>query len=128
MLSDAGLRGLGGAGFPAGRKWEFVRAAPAPRMVTVNADEGEPGTFKDRHHLERDPHRMIEGALIAAWAVGAARVVIYLRDEYAGVRALLEREIAFLREAGLDSHAPIDLRRGAGAYICRRGERHARID
>jgi len=126
MLSDAGLRGLGGAGFPAGRKWEFVRAAPAPRMVTVNADEGEPGTFKDRHHLERDPHRMIEGALIAAWAVGAARVVIYLRDEYAGVRALLEREIAFLREAGLDSHAPIDLRRGAGAYIC--GEESAMLE
>ncbi|KPQ10774.1 MAG: cytoplasmic NAD-dependent formate dehydrogenase flavin subunit FdwB [Saliniramus fredricksonii] len=126
MLSDAGLRGLGGAGFPAGRKWEFVRAAPAPRMVTVNADEGEPGTFKDRHHLERDPHRMIEGALIAAWAVGAARTVIYLRDEYAGVRALLEREIAFLREAGLDSHAPIDLRRGAGAYIC--GEESAMLE
>ena len=126
MLSDAGLRGLGGAGFPAGRKWEFVRAAPAPRMVTVNADEGEPGTFKDRHHLERDPHRMIEGALIAAWAVGAARTVIYLRDEYAGVRALLEREIAALREAGLDSHAPIDLRRGAGAYIC--GEESAMLE
>ncbi|MGY6644482.1 MAG: NADH-ubiquinone oxidoreductase-F iron-sulfur binding region domain-containing protein [Salinarimonas sp.] len=126
MLSDAGLRGLGGAGFPAGRKWEFVRAAPTPRMVTVNADEGEPGTFKDRHHLERDPHRMIEGALIAAWAVGAARVVIYLRDEYAGVRALLEREIAALREAGLDSHAPVDLRRGAGAYIC--GEESAMLE
>jgi NADH:ubiquinone oxidoreductase subunit F (NADH-binding)/NADH:ubiquinone oxidoreductase subunit E len=126
MLSDAGLRGLGGAGFPAGRKWEFVRAAPAPRIVTVNADEGEPGTFKDRYHLERDPHRMIEGALIAAWAVGAARVVIYLRDEYAGLRALLEREIAALREAGLDSHAPIDLRRGAGAYIC--GEESAMLE
>jgi NADH:ubiquinone oxidoreductase subunit F (NADH-binding)/NADH:ubiquinone oxidoreductase subunit E len=126
MLSDAGLRGLGGAGFPAGRKWEFVRAAPAPRIVTVNADEGEPGTFKDRYHLERDPHRMIEGALIAAWAVGAARVVIYLRDEYAGVRALLEREIASLREAGLDTHAPIDLRRGAGAYIC--GEESAMLE
>jgi len=126
MLSDAGLRGLGGAGFPAGRKWEFVRAAPAPRIVTVNADEGEPGTFKDRHHLERDPHRMIEGALIAAWAVGAARTVIYLRDEYAGVRTLLEREIAALREAGLDSHAPIDLRRGAGAYIC--GEESAMLE
>ena len=126
MLSDAGLRGLGGAGFPAGRKWEFVRAAPAPRIVTVNADEGEPGTFKDRHHLERDPHRMIEGALIAAWAVGADRVVIYLRDEYAGLRALLEREIASLREAGLDAHAPIDLRRGAGAYIC--GEESAMLE
>lgn len=126
MLSDAGLRGLGGAGFPAGRKWEFVRAAPAPRIVTVNADEGEPGTFKDRHHLERDPHRMLEGALIAAWAVGAAQIVIYLRDEYAGVRALLEREIAALREAGLDAHAPIDLRRGAGAYIC--GEESAMLE
>ncbi len=125
-LSDAGLRGLGGAGFPAGRKWEFVRAAPAPRIVTVNADEGEPGTFKDRHHLERDPHRMIEGALIAAWAVGAERTVIYLRDEYAGLRALMEREIAALREAGLDAHAPIDLRRGAGAYIC--GEESAMLE
>ncbi|MCC5978971.1 MAG: NAD(P)H-dependent oxidoreductase subunit E [Salinarimonas sp.] len=125
-LSDAGLRGLGGAGFPAGRKWEFVRAAPAPRMVTVNADEGEPGTFKDRYHLERDPHRMIEGALIAAWAVGAERTVIYLRDEYAGVRALLEREIAALSAVGLDAHAPIDLRRGAGAYIC--GEESAMLE
>ncbi len=125
-LSDAGLRGLGGAGFPAGRKWGFVRAAPAPRMVTVNADEGEPGTFKDRYHLERDPHRMIEGALIAAWAVGAERTVIYLRDEYAGVRALLEREIAALRKAGLEAHAPIELRRGAGAYIC--GEESAMLE
>lgn len=125
-LSDSGLRGLGGAGFPAGRKWAFVRAEPAPRFVTVNADEGEPGTFKDRFHLERDPHRMIEGALIAAWGVGADRVVIYLRDEYAGVRALLEREIAALKAAGLDAHAPIDLRRGAGAYIC--GEESAMLE
>ncbi|TVR10560.1 MAG: NADH-quinone oxidoreductase subunit F [Salinarimonadaceae bacterium] len=125
-LSDSGLRGLGGAGFPAGRKWEFVRAEPGPRFVTVNADEGEPGTFKDRFHLERDPHRMIEGALIAAWGVGAGSVVIYLRDEYAGVRALLEREIAAVKAAGLDAHAPIDLRRGAGAYIC--GEESAMLE
>ncbi len=126
LLSDAGLRGLGGAGFPAGRKWEFVRSYPGPRAMTVNADEGEPGTFKDRHHLERDPHRMIEGALVAAWAVEADMLVIYLRDEYAGVRALLEQEIAKVKAAGLDAHAPIDLRRGAGAYIC--GEESAMIE
>jgi formate dehydrogenase beta subunit len=125
-LADAGLRGLGGAGFPAGRKWEFVRSYPGPRAVTVNADEGEPGTFKDRHHLERDPHRMIEAALISAWAVEADLLVIYLRDEYAGVRALLEREITLVREAGLDAHAPIVLRRGAGAYIC--GEESAMLE
>jgi NADH:ubiquinone oxidoreductase subunit F (NADH-binding)/NADH:ubiquinone oxidoreductase subunit E len=125
-LADSGLRGLGGAGFPAGKKWEFVRSYPAPRAVTVNADEGEPGTFKDRHHLERDPHRMIEAALISAWAVEADLLVIYLRDEYAGVRALLEREIVAVREAGLDAHAPIILRRGAGAYIC--GEESAMIE
>jgi formate dehydrogenase beta subunit len=125
-LADAGLRGLGGAGFPAGRKWEFVRSYPGPRAVTVNADEGEPGTFKDRHHLERDPHRMLEAALISAWAVEADLLVIYLRDEYAGVRALLEREIAAVREAGLDAHAPIVLRRGAGAYIC--GEESAMLE
>lgn len=125
-LSDAGLRGLGGAGFPAGRKWAIVRGFPGPRLMTVNADEGEPGTFKDRFHLERDPHRFLEGALVAAWAVEATALYIYLRDEYAGVRALLEREIAALKEAGLDRHAPIELRRGAGAYIC--GEESAMLE
>ncbi|GGK32986.1 NAD(P)H-dependent oxidoreductase subunit E [Salinarimonas ramus] len=125
-LSDSGLRGLGGAGFPAGRKWSIVRAQPGPRLMTVNGDEGEPGTFKDRFHLERDPHRFLEGALVAAWAVEAERLFIYLRDEYAGVRALLEREVAALKAAGLDQHAPIELRRGAGAYIC--GEESAMLE
>ncbi|MDO8420088.1 MAG: NADH-ubiquinone oxidoreductase-F iron-sulfur binding region domain-containing protein, partial [Rubrivivax sp.] len=126
-LEDAGLRGLGGAGFPAGRKWRIVRAQPEPRLMAVNADEGEPGTFKDRWVLERDPHRFLEGLLIAAWAVGVDAVTIYLRDEYHGCRALLAGELARLRAdppvAGLP---PIDLRRGAGAYIC--GEESAMIE
>ncbi|MGH8799267.1 MAG: NAD(P)H-dependent oxidoreductase subunit E, partial [Casimicrobiaceae bacterium] len=95
-LEESGLRGLGGAGFPAGRKWKIVRAEPAPRLMAVNIDEGEPGTFKDRYYLERDPHRFLEGVLIAAWAVDIADVYIYLRDEYAACRAVLEREIAAL--------------------------------
>jgi formate dehydrogenase len=126
LLSDGGLRGLGGAGFPAGRKWTSVRSFPGPRLLTVNADEGEPGTFKDRHHLERDPHRVLEGMLLAAEAVEAARIVIYLRDEYAGLRALLAREIAALEAAGLAERGLIDLRRGAGAYIC--GEESAMLE
>ena len=97
LLSDSGLRGLGGAGFPAGRKWTLVSAEPAPRLLAINIDEGEPGTFKDRYYLERDPHRFLEGALIAAWAVGIAEIYIYLRDEYHGCRAILEREIAALK-------------------------------
>jgi formate dehydrogenase len=125
-LSHAGLRGLGGAGFPAGRKWEAVRACPGPRFMTVNADEGEPGTFKDRHHLERDPHRVLEGMLVAAHAVEAERIVIYLRDEYPGLRALLLSEIAALEAAGLSPSGHIDLRRGAGAYIC--GEESAMLE
>jgi formate dehydrogenase len=125
-ISDAGLKGLGGAGFPAGRKWQIVRGFPAPRFMTVNADEGEPGTFKDRHHLERDPHRFLEGCLVAAEAVAAERVVIYLRDEYAGVRTLLTREIAALEDAGLARPGLIDLRRGAGAYVC--GEESAMLE
>jgi NADH:ubiquinone oxidoreductase subunit F (NADH-binding)/NADH:ubiquinone oxidoreductase subunit E len=126
-LEDSGLRGLGGAGFPAGRKWRIVRNEPAPRLMAVNIDEGEPGTFKDRVYLERDPHRFLEGMLIAAWAVGIAKVYIYLRDEYHGCRALLEAELAKLR-----AHPPypgmpeIELRRGAGAYIC--GEESAMIE
>src|SRR3954466_1268029 len=95
-MEDAGLRGLGGAGFPAGRKWRIVRAEPAPRLMAVNIDEGEPGTFKDRHYLERDPHRFLEGMLIAAWAVGIDDIYVYLRDEYAACRALLQEQIAAL--------------------------------
>jgi formate dehydrogenase beta subunit len=125
-LSGAGLQGLGGAGFPAGRKWEIVRAQPSPRFLTVNADEGEPGTFKDRHHLERDPHRFLEGALIAAEAIQAATIVIYLRDEYAGLRALLGKEIRALEAARIARPGLIDLRRGAGAYVC--GEESAMLE
>jgi NADH:ubiquinone oxidoreductase subunit E len=97
LMEDSGLRGLGGAGFPAGRKWKLVSAEPAPRLMAINIDEGEPGTFKDRYYLERDPHRFLEGAIIAAWAVGIDAVYVYLRDEYHGCRAILEREIAALR-------------------------------
>ena len=126
-MEDSGLRGLGGAGFPAGRKWRIVRGEAAPRLMAVNIDEGEPGTFKDRHYLERDPHRFLEGLAVAAWAVGITKVYVYLRDEYHGCRALLERELAALRAqppvAGLPE---IELRRGAGAYIC--GEESAMIE
>jgi len=126
-LETSGLRGLGGAGFPAGRKWRIVRSEPAPRLMAVNIDEGEPGTFKDRVYLERDPHRFIEGMLIAAWAVGISKVYVYLRDEYHGCRALLEDELAKLRAAPPYPGMPeIVLRRGAGAYIC--GEESAMIE
>jgi NADH:ubiquinone oxidoreductase subunit F (NADH-binding)/NADH:ubiquinone oxidoreductase subunit E len=126
VMEDSGLRGLGGAGFPAGRKWKLVAAEPAPRLMAINIDEGEPGTFKDRYYLERDPHRFLEGAVIAAWAVGIDAVYVYLRDEYHGCRAILEREIAALQA---DPPCPIPefhLRRGAGAYIC--GEESAMIE
>ncbi len=125
-VGDAGLRGLGGAGFPTGRKWNLVRAEPAPRMFAVNADEGEPGTFKDRHYLEQDPHRFIEGMLIAAWVVEADETYIYIRDEYPEVRLMLEAEIAKVEKAGLAKHTKLILRRGAGAYIC--GEESAMIE
>ncbi len=126
-MEDSGLRGLGGAGFPAGRKWRIVRNELAPRLLAVNIDEGEPGTFKDRYYLERDPHRFLEGMLIAAWAVGIARIYIYLRDEYHGCRALLEAELAALRASPPYPGMPeIILRRGAGAYIC--GEESAMIE
>jgi NADH:ubiquinone oxidoreductase subunit F (NADH-binding)/NADH:ubiquinone oxidoreductase subunit E len=125
-VSDAGLRGLGGAGFPTGRKWTIVRAEPAPRLVAVNADEGEPGTFKDRYYLERDPHRFIEGMLIAAWVVEARDIYLYIRDEYSELRLMLEQELARLAASGLSGAARIHLRRGAGAYIC--GEESAMIE
>ncbi|HSR72213.1 MAG TPA: NAD(P)H-dependent oxidoreductase subunit E [Kiloniellales bacterium] len=125
-LSDSGLRGLGGAGFPTGRKWTFVRAESKPRYVAVNADEGEPGTFKDRYFLERRPHAFLEGTLIAAWAVEAETTYIYLRDEYPGVREILLAEIAAAEAAGLARHTRLELRRGAGAYIC--GEESAMIE
>jgi NADH:ubiquinone oxidoreductase subunit F (NADH-binding)/NADH:ubiquinone oxidoreductase subunit E len=126
-MEGSGLRGLGGAGFPTGRKWRIVGAEPAPRLMAINIDEGEPGTFKDRVYLERDPHRFLEGMLIAAWAVGIAKIYIYLRDEYHGCRALLEAELAKLRANPPVGGMPeIELRRGAGAYIC--GEESAMIE
>jgi NADH:ubiquinone oxidoreductase subunit F (NADH-binding)/NADH:ubiquinone oxidoreductase subunit E len=125
-VSDAGLRGLGGAGFPTGRKWTLVRGEPAPRLMAVNADEGEPGTFKDRYYLERDPHRFIEGMLIAAFVVEAVETYIYIRDEYPELRLMLVDEIAKVEAAGLSAHTKLHLRRGAGAYIC--GEESAMIE
>jgi len=127
ILEASGLRGLGGAGFPLGRKWRIVRAEAGPRLMAVNIDEGEPGTFKDRVYLERDPHRFIEGALIAAWAVGIETIYLYLRDEYHGCRALLEAELDQLRaDPPLQRMPELILRRGAGAYIC--GEESAMIE
>ncbi|MEM6943575.1 MAG: NAD(P)H-dependent oxidoreductase subunit E, partial [Pseudomonadota bacterium] len=125
-LLDAGLRGLGGAGFPSGRKWSFVRAEAGPRYLAVNGDEGEPGTFKDRWYLERTPHQFLEGMLIAAWAVEAEKAFIYMRDEYPAVLEILRREIRALEDADLVPPGYIDLRRGAGAYIC--GEESAMIE
>ena len=126
IMEDSGLRGLGGAGFPVGRKWKSVAAEPEPRLMAVNIDEGEPGTFKDRWYLERDPHRFLEGMLVAAWAAGIAEVYIYLRDEYAGCRKILEDELKKLNANPPCALPPIHLRRGAGAYIC--GEESAMIE
>jgi formate dehydrogenase len=125
-MEASGLRGLGGAGFPAGRKWRILRGERSPRLMAINIDEGEPGTFKDRYYLERDPHRFLEGMVIAAWAAQISEVYIYLRDEYAGCRAILEREIALLGKNPPCPLPPIHLRRGAGAYIC--GEESAMIE
>jgi NADH:ubiquinone oxidoreductase subunit F (NADH-binding) len=125
-MEHSGLRGLGGAGFAVGRKWKIVRAEPVPRLMALNIDEGEPGTFKDRYYLERDPHRFIEGMLIAAWAVGIDDIYVYLRDEYAGCRAVLTRELAALQADPPTPLPRIHLRRGAGAYIC--GEESAMIE
>ena len=125
-ILGSGLRGMGGAGFPSGKKWSFVRAEAGPRYLAVNGDEGEPGTFKDRYFLEREPHLFLEGMLIAAWAVEAETCFIYMRDEYPAVLEILRREIRALEEAGLAEPGYIDLRRGAGAYIC--GEESAMIE
>lgn len=125
-LESANLRGLGGAGFPVGKKWRIVRGYPAPRLLAVNIDEGEPGTFKDRYYLERDPHRFLEGMLIAAQVVGIATIYIYLRDEYAGIRTLLQRELEALHHNPPCDLPEIELRRGAGAYIC--GEESAMLE
>ena len=126
LVAAAGLRGLGGAGFPTARKWRYVRAEPRPRLAVLNADESEPGTFKDRHFLETDPHRVIEGMLIAAWVVEAEEVYIYLRDEYAACREILTRELAALQADPPCALPRLHLRRGAGAYIC--GEETALIE
>ena len=125
-LLSSGLRGLGGAGFPSGRKWGFVRAEQGPRYLAVNGDEGEPGTFKDRYYLEREPHTFLEGMLIGAWAVEAETCFIYMRDEYPAVLHILAKEITALEDAGIVEPGYIDLRRGAGAYIC--GEESAMIE
>ncbi len=125
-LEHSELRGLGGAGFPTGRKWRIVRGYPGPRLMAVNADEGEPGTFKDRHYLERDPHRFLEGMLIAAWAVDAETCYVYVRDEYRAISEFKQKEIARLKADGLLEHVKVEIRRGAGAYIC--GEESAMIE
>jgi len=125
-LSGSALRGLGGAGFPTGRKWSIVSGYEGPRMMAINGDEGEPGTFKDRHYLTTDPHRMIEGILVAAKVVGIEHCYIYMRDEYPEIIDLLRKELALVNKAGLDDHTVLELRRGAGAYIC--GEESAMIE
>jgi formate dehydrogenase len=126
IMESSGLRGLGGAGFPSGRKWRFVRQEPKPRLMAINADEGEPGTFKDRFYLESHPHRFLEGMLVAAWAVEAGDVYVYLRDEYPAAREILLKEIAEVEGEQLNGQTKIHLRRGAGAYIC--GEESAMLE
>jgi len=126
IVEDAELRGLGGAGFPTGRKWKIVREFPEPRLMAVNGDEGEPGTFKDRWFLETDPHRFLEGMLIAAWAIRVEGVYVYIRDEYPAARHILERELARLVKEGLAPPNLVQIRRGAGAYIC--GEESAMLE
>ncbi len=126
LLQDSPLRGMGGAGFPTGLKWKIVRGYDGPRLMAVNADEGEPGTFKDRYYLEHEPHRFLEGVLIAAWVVEAETVYIYLRDEYPAAREILLKELARVQESGLYGNTNVELRRGAGAYIC--GEESSMIE
>ena len=126
IMQASPLRGLGGAGFPTGLKWKIVRGYQSPKLMAVNADEGEPGTFKDRYYLEREPHRFLEGMLIAAWVVEATTVYIYLRDEYPAIREVLLKEIEILKKTQLCEHVQVQLRRGAGAYIC--GEESSMIE
>ena len=125
-LENSNLRGLGGAGFPAGKKWRILKEQNAPRLLAVNIDEGEPGTFKDRHYLESDPHRFFEGMLIACEVVGIDKIYIYLRDEYAAVRKIMADELKKIISKYKNSIPQIELRRGAGAYIC--GEESAMIE
>lgn len=125
-LQDSCLKGLGGAGFVTGKKWELVRKNPGPRLMTINADEGEPGTFKDRYHMERNPHAMLEGALIGAHCVEAERIYLYMRAEYPAAIEIMRREIAAIEEAGIVQKGFIEMRRGAGAYIC--GEESAMVE
>ena len=126
VIEKSGLRGLGGAGFPAAKKWGFVRAAPAPRLMCINGDEGEPGTFKDKYYLDRDPHRFLEGTLVAMEAVGAERCYIYMRDEYPALVDMLRTEVNRLQQEGITGPGQLEVRRGAGAYIC--GEESALIE
>jgi NADH:ubiquinone oxidoreductase subunit F (NADH-binding) len=126
VVDRSGLRGLGGAGFPTARKWGFLKGTPKPRLIAINADEGEPGTFKDRYCFETDPHRVLEGILIAAWAVEADAAYIYLRDEYPQCRDLLLKEIARLEADDITGGISLHLRRGAGSYIC--GEESAMLE
>src|SRR4029079_12076765 len=126
IMENSGLRGRGGAASPTGRKWRLVSAEPEPRLMAVNIDEGEPGTFKDRWYLERDPHRFLEGMLVAAWCAGVGEIYVYLRDEYAGCRKILETELKKLKANPPCALPPIHLRRGAGAYIC--GEESPRTE
>jgi formate dehydrogenase len=125
-LEHSELRGLGGAGFPTGRKWRIVRGYQGPRLMAVNCDEGEPGTFKDRYYLERDPHRFLEGMLIAAWAVETASCYVYVRDEYPAIREIMQKGLERLQAEGLLDQLKVEIRRGAGAYIC--GEESAMIE
>lgn len=125
-VAKSGLRGLGGAGFPSAKKWEFVRAAPKPRMMCINGDEGEPGTFKDKLYLERDPHRFLEGALIGAHIVEADKLYIYMRDEYPAIVEMLREQVQLLEREGIIGEGSVEVRRGAGAYIC--GEESALIE
>ena len=126
-INSSGLKGMGGAGFPSGQKWKFVRLEKSPRLMTINGDEGEPGTFKDKLYLENNIHQFFEGMLIAAWAVDAKDVYIYMRDEYPEIRERMYEEYEKIKSRKLIcSETNVHIRRGAGAYIC--GEESAMIE